>query len=200
MSDTEIAVDRLHSWKEIAEYLHCDVRTAIRWEVQRGLPVHRLPGGRRQGVFAYRQELEAWLRNDPVSHNASLIALTNGVIEAQPPVPIVSDVATPRAEEFPHAGGRSQWLTRSFASIAALGIFSLLFTAIGLRRIPTQLTVENPTRITQSQTRILSPLLRAGAQITYPRYENGRYSVASVPINGGGKHGCYDGNHQSRTV
>ena len=51
---------RLNCWKEIAEYLGRDVRTMLRWERQRGLPAHRIPGGGR--VFAYTAELEQWLR------------------------------------------------------------------------------------------------------------------------------------------
>ncbi len=54
--------ERLDSWKEIAEYLRRESRTAMRWERQKGLPVHRVPGGRRQVVFAYPEELDAWLR------------------------------------------------------------------------------------------------------------------------------------------
>lgn len=56
---------RLDSWKEIARYLRRDVRTAIRWEQQRGLPVHRVPGGRLSRVFAYSTELDEWLANRP---------------------------------------------------------------------------------------------------------------------------------------
>jgi hypothetical protein len=53
---------RLDSWKEIAEYVGRDVRTAIRWEQERGLPVHRVPGGKRGTVFGYRAEIDRWLR------------------------------------------------------------------------------------------------------------------------------------------
>lgn len=52
---------RLDSWKEIAGYLRRDERTAIRWEKEKGLPVHRVPGGKRQAVFAFTEELDAWL-------------------------------------------------------------------------------------------------------------------------------------------
>ena len=55
---------RLTSWKEIAAYLGRDVRTVLRWHKHRGLPVHRVPGGRRGGVFAYTDELEQWLGRD----------------------------------------------------------------------------------------------------------------------------------------
>lgn len=54
---------RLDSWKTIAEYLGRNVRTATRWAEQRELPVHRVPGGKRQSVFAYSDEIDAWLLN-----------------------------------------------------------------------------------------------------------------------------------------
>jgi len=54
--------DRLMSWKEIAAFLGCDVRTCLRWEKERGLPVHRLDGGSRSRVFAQKAELEAWMK------------------------------------------------------------------------------------------------------------------------------------------
>jgi len=47
------------------------------------------------------------------------------------------------------------------------------------------LTATDPVRITRSHTHILSPLLISGAQIFYPRYENGRYEVTYVPTQGG---------------
>ncbi len=54
--------DRLESWKEIATYLGREVRTVQRWAVERGLPVHHLPGGVRPRVFSTTPELDAWLR------------------------------------------------------------------------------------------------------------------------------------------
>jgi len=43
---------RLGSWKEIAAFFGKDERTVKRWEAQRGLPVHRVPGGSRTTVYA----------------------------------------------------------------------------------------------------------------------------------------------------
>jgi tetratricopeptide (TPR) repeat protein len=57
----EMESPRLDSWKEIASFLHRDARTVRRWERERRLPVHRVPGGERSGVFAYVSELESWL-------------------------------------------------------------------------------------------------------------------------------------------
>src|SRR5687767_9100994 len=59
MSDP--ARQRLNSWKEISAHLKRDVRTVSRWEKERGLPVHRVPGGKGPSVFAYTDEVDAWL-------------------------------------------------------------------------------------------------------------------------------------------
>jgi len=52
--------EALDSWKQIATYLQRDVRTVMRWERTRALPVHRLPGGAKAAVYALRSELDAW--------------------------------------------------------------------------------------------------------------------------------------------
>lgn len=51
---------RLDSWKEVAEYLGRDVRTATRWEAQ-GMPLHRVPGRKGSSVFALTNEIDDWL-------------------------------------------------------------------------------------------------------------------------------------------
>jgi len=60
----ELSKDNLlRSWKEIAAYLGCDVRTCHRWEINRGLPVHRAEGGETKSpVFAYKDELDRWFQ------------------------------------------------------------------------------------------------------------------------------------------
>jgi len=62
--------DLLRSWKEIAAYLGCDVRTCYRWEHERGLPVHRAEDAEKKSpVFAYKHELDAWFREAFKSSN-----------------------------------------------------------------------------------------------------------------------------------
>ena len=53
---------KLNSWKEIASYLDRDPRTVQLWEKYEGLPVHRLTHRARASVYAFTNELEAWLR------------------------------------------------------------------------------------------------------------------------------------------
>jgi len=51
----------LSSWKEIAAYLKCGVRTCMRYEGKYGLPVYRLEEKPKTHVFAYKNELDEWL-------------------------------------------------------------------------------------------------------------------------------------------
>jgi TolB-like protein/Flp pilus assembly protein TadD len=57
--------DILDSWKRIAAYLERDVRTVMRWERSRALPVRRLPGGPKPAVYALRSDLDYWRANGP---------------------------------------------------------------------------------------------------------------------------------------
>ena len=58
---------RLDSWKAIADYLGRDVRTLLRWEKEKGLPVHTVPGGKRRTVYAFKHEIDEWLAKSPVT-------------------------------------------------------------------------------------------------------------------------------------
>lgn len=66
---SEPARGELTSWKDIADYLGVNVRTAQRWEEERDLPVHRV-GGHHGRVFATLAELEAWKKG--AAHDPSL--------------------------------------------------------------------------------------------------------------------------------
>jgi tetratricopeptide (TPR) repeat protein len=100
---------RLDSWKEIASFFGRDERTVKRWERSRSLPVHRIPGGERGGVFAYTEELKSWLNtplngtdNPPTDHSP---------IESSPASPAPS---LPAANTATTAPNRSQpWVTRA---------------------------------------------------------------------------------------
>src|ERR1035441_1497786 len=54
---------RLDCWKEIAAYLGKVERTVKRWDVDRGLPIHRVPGGGRASIYAHTSELDKWLKS-----------------------------------------------------------------------------------------------------------------------------------------
>jgi hypothetical protein len=50
---------QLNSWKDIAHYLRVNVRTAQKWERERGLPINRVFGPRSR-VSADTLALDAW--------------------------------------------------------------------------------------------------------------------------------------------
>src|ERR1035438_5515581 len=60
---------RLDGWKAISDHLGWHVRTVMRWELQRGLPIHRVPGGQRHAVYAFPQELNEWLKSGQLDDN-----------------------------------------------------------------------------------------------------------------------------------
>jgi hypothetical protein len=52
--------DRLTGWKDIAAHFGRSVRTVERWEADLGMPVHRMPTGKGETVYAFAGELERW--------------------------------------------------------------------------------------------------------------------------------------------
>jgi serine/threonine-protein kinase len=77
--------ERRDSWKDIAAYLGRDVRTVQRWEGERRLPVHRLPGGDKPRVYALTSELDAWLRTTPAEERepASIAVLPFAILSEE---------------------------------------------------------------------------------------------------------------------
>ncbi len=55
--------DRLDGWKALANHLGRDIRTVQRWERRERLPVRRHAHQKQATVYAYRSELDAWLRH-----------------------------------------------------------------------------------------------------------------------------------------
>jgi hypothetical protein len=51
----------LNGWKEISDHIQRGVRTAQRWEVLLGMPVHRPASKNRSAVVAFSDELDRWL-------------------------------------------------------------------------------------------------------------------------------------------
>jgi tetratricopeptide (TPR) repeat protein len=102
MPDSEDAQARLVSWKEIASYLGRSERTLKRWEEERGLPVHRVPGGARGSVYAFPAELDLWLRSE-----SNELKLSDASAES----PSVEDRADASGEMIPRAAATASNLS-----------------------------------------------------------------------------------------
>ncbi|MBN2431668.1 MAG: VCBS repeat-containing protein [Acidobacteria bacterium] len=112
---------RLETWKEIANYLGRGVRTVQRWEKHDGLPVHREAGGRKESVFAWSDELDAWRAGHPYP---------NG-LELSPGASYPNDQEPTTSGQRPASSGRSvarnqKWLVL----IPALGILPVVLAVI----------------------------------------------------------------------
>lgn len=104
-SETSNGVARLDSWKAIAAHLGRDVATVRRWERTRGLPIHRVPGGKGGSVFAYADEIDAWLKSAP----------QESAVTSPPPIP---------ANSGPAAVAFGRW--RGAGGAAAIGVLLVL--------------------------------------------------------------------------
>jgi hypothetical protein len=88
MADSQLVPsERLESWKAIARYLELDVATVQRWEKTQGLPVRRCSEGRRLHVYAYRSEIDCWLRAPPTEPPTEPRGERPAAARAEPAVP-----------------------------------------------------------------------------------------------------------------
>ena len=107
---------RIDSWKEIAAFFGRDERTVKRWEGQRGLPVHRVPGGRGT-VYAFTEELTAWLRSSQEREAQSAAVTVPTSNEANLPNPNVPGLPPSPRRPLPDVSGSRGGITEA-ANIA----------------------------------------------------------------------------------
>lgn len=114
---------RLDSWKEIAAFFGRDERTVKRWEKERLLPVHRIPGKSKGGVFAYESELRDWL-DRPGS-------VANGIGHTAEDVTSPLELVLPAAQHIPLTQPSAPSVTPDRSSKIRLR-FALGFVAIAV--------------------------------------------------------------------
>ena len=133
---------RIESWKQIASFFGRDERTVKRWERERALPVHRLPG-ERGGVFAYTLELDQWLNSKtsqkipsahPIPPTASAPEPDFAVELPGPAVParIAAPALRPVLADHP-ASSPSRFNLMLLALCAACAIVALPYLARAMR-------------------------------------------------------------------
>jgi len=112
---------RLIGWKAIGQFLGCTERTARRWEADRALPVHRIPGGGRSSVWANSEELAAWLRALASDVQTTLRAEAScGIEPAQPPA--ATPPAVPTASVTGEAVRQPRPSTRLVAALSLMTV------------------------------------------------------------------------------
>jgi tetratricopeptide (TPR) repeat protein len=128
---------RLDSWKEIATYLRRGERTVKRWETDRGLPIHRVPGGGRGSVYAYTAELAEWLKSRASTEREQEEGLIQEQVEDAesegiPVVPASANVpvALPLPPETASVGSNPRW--RRIFALAGLFLVGIAGAAVQL--------------------------------------------------------------------
>lgn len=148
--------DTLQGWNAIADYLDCDVRTAKRWEKQRGLPVRRTrrtPGVGRANVYALASEIESWRAQSAAGTTAQPVssAPENHHLNDLPPT--VAEPPTPTRRS-----PRLLWLAATAAVIICVAAGAVLWTrartAARLTRL-SQATARAPASSANSNAREL---------------------------------------------
>jgi len=155
---------RLDSWKEIATYLRRGERTVKRWETDRGLPIHRVPGGGRGSVYAYTAELAEWLRSSPAPEKEPEEVLIQEPVEEVEPEDILAVPATLHAPvplnlppEAVSAGSspRRKWIW-ALAGLILAGIAGAAVELGALHHRDHWISLKVPSIFAKSQPKISS--------------------------------------------
>jgi len=175
---------RLDSWKDIAIYLKKDVRTVIRWEKTRALPVHRIPGGQRNVVFAYQHELDAWL----IGQDVKVPDLPSPSSETQEEVlPAPAPATAPDDPEVsverisPISGHAAKWkFLAAGTCLVALGLLTVFMLGID-----SATDVRSPHFVQLTDDgRFKSTLRTDGTTLYFNEIEGQRTMLASSPLSG----------------
>jgi Tol biopolymer transport system component len=186
MAERSDTTERLDSWKDIATYLGRNVRTAMRWEHGKGLPVHRLPGGQRQAVFAWRHELDAWIKNGDspveevtnvnVNHGSGDTSVATTVDDLVPiPSPTSSSGPIPLRETF-HPK-RTAWIA-GIATLLMVGYIAYKF------EFRSNFKFTNVVQITGDGA-VKNGLVTDGRTLYFGEYQEGRTVLSEVAVGGG---------------
>jgi dipeptidyl aminopeptidase/acylaminoacyl peptidase len=168
--------DRLDSWKDIASHLNRNIRTVIRWEKDKGLPVHRVPGGKRQAVFGYRHEIDRWLQTHTEQNGTGPAVISGAVQPIEVSRPNPSSVSTAQKRNA-LTKGQVVLLTSVLAvtGLAALG-WGMVRQPI-LRITGVQLLNSDGTEKTN--------LVTDGKQLYFAQVVGDREILSTIPVSGG---------------
>lgn len=124
MTGTEFARDAviLSGWKAIATHLRRNERTAMRWAQQRGMPVHRVPGGRHGPIYAVASEIAEWMASGRTEIVAVPAPRSTTAIEAAHETAELAPIADQRMRMVSSPGRLRRLLATAVTLIAGTAI------------------------------------------------------------------------------
>jgi hypothetical protein len=189
MAERSHTTERLDSWKDIATYLGRNVRTAMRWEQGKGLPVHRLPGGQRQAVFAWRHELDAWMKNgdslveevikDNVANHGSGDTPEAITVDDLVPIPSPKSPSGPIPLREPFHPKRTAWIV-GIATLLVIGSYIVVHKF----EFASNVKFTNVAQITGDGA-MKYGLVTDGRTLYFGEYQESRTVLSSVAVSGG---------------
>lgn len=184
---------RLDGWKAISDYLGWHERTVMRWEQQRGLPIHRVPGGQRHAVFAYRHELDEWLKSGHFDH-CDLVEIPelslDTIARVNPTSEFPTRAITHLAALLPGASALSArlrlWPSRRkviWVTIC-IALMAVVWYTVHSLAFPPQIKFTGVLQLTHDGA-MKDGLATDGRTIYFGEYQNSRVVLAAVSAGGG---------------
>jgi TolB-like protein len=176
------STQRLDSWKEIAAFFGRDERTVRRWEIDRAMPVHRLPGEGRGVVYALTNELEEWLHRREIVQEKTdeqkpdqTRTETTGSNQTTPPTVVAPEVQGNKPSQsraFGYLRRGIRFLPWVAAAALAIAVFAGVYVYRRTALFQTQAAVERtnaPARSLDRDSIAVLPLanVRADANSDY---------------------------------
>lgn len=183
---------RLDGWKAISDYLGWHTRTVMRWEQHRGLPIHRVPGGQRHAVFAFKHELDEWLKSGPLDRDdlAEVAEYSqNPAAPVQFPTKSPTDETTQETaatDPTPPASRARPWIARRYVLGIMLGVPVLALTmyAVHSWAFPRRVQFTEVAQLTNDSEE-KEGLVTDGETLFFGEHKGSRIVLASIPTKGG---------------
>lgn len=164
----------------------------MRWEQQRGLPIHRVPGGQRHAVFAFRQELDEWLKRGSLDHDA-LVEQPEYLQSSATPAhfPFISQPNEPAQIHTVQGSGplairTGNWISHRNVLWITLGAALLVIVGYIVRpwALPTGVRFTEITQLT-SDSEEKEGLVTDGETLYFGEHQGSRIVLSSISMNGG---------------
>jgi Tol biopolymer transport system component len=184
--------DRLDGWKAISEHLGWHSRTVMRWEQLRSLPVHRVPGGQRNAVFAFRQEIDEWLKSGFLDHNDLVEAaelpfdgIANGLPTSE--FPAIEEACSDAVPGPAISSVRPRPLTNHKKVIwitGALALLAIFVYTVHSLAFPRQIQFTSVVQLTTDGATKLG-LVTNGRTLYFGEHQNSKIVLAAISTEGG---------------